>query len=373
MANFVNDYSNLAGAGAAFNSFAEAYERAQDSQSKRQEMQARMESEKTKAQREADQTAISARVAGLQKNATNGNYEEAPLSPKERSANMLKAFGEGAMPTGTDEQGNPTGYKVDTTTPRYKAALNSGIRTGATLGTRQDNQSAAAINKIHQDHTLVGMRGQAANVDKGLHTLEGSADHKPTWIEVNEIAQDYANALSGNKGSSDFKLKQSEQQSFDKFLGDLKGKINSDPNQPADQAYIDFYKNFGSRLKGIFDKQMASRANNLLVGAQRAYKHNPDAYEAMKEAAGLYKNGGWRESPDIEQTAPAPQQAPAQQAPPQGLVQPQQGLLGRIAGFLSPSAQAAPQAQQAPTQTKPQTVIQNGHTYTLNPKTGQYE
>ncbi len=61
MANFVTDYSNLAAAGAGFQSFADAYSKAQDQQMKRQEMEARIASDKTKSERDAFEHSLSQR------------------------------------------------------------------------------------------------------------------------------------------------------------------------------------------------------------------------------------------------------------------------------------------------------------------------
>lgn len=334
MADFVKDYSGMAAAGSAFNSFADAFGKAKDDQAKRQELQARMQSEQTKAQREADMVAIQAKAAGLQKNAMSGDFEDAPLSAQGQAQQDLKAAAEGYK-VQRNEQGLYGGLQVDPSSPKVIAAKNSGLRgqaSAANVGTRQDNQSSAAAGKIHNDKTIIQARQQATNIDKGLETLS-NPQHRPSWIEINEVAQDYANALGGAKGSSDFKLKQSEQQSFDKFMGDIAGKIKSDPDQPADQAYVEFYKKFGGRLKQSYDKQISARASNLLVGAKTSYMHNPRAFGAMQEAANLYKTGAWRDAELVGGEA-----APEAQSP-QGLIG-QRGLIdkGLVGGAPPPTA-----------------------------------
>lgn len=299
-AGFLTDYSPIAAAGSAFQGFASAFQDAQDKQMKRTEQQAQIEAIKSKTERDKQGERLDLYKAQLMQNPDTGEYQERPLTQREQIGENTKLFGEGGMKDPND----PTGTHIITNTasPKYLAAQNAGLRGQAAMigiGTRQDNQAASAVHKIHDDKVIVQMRGQATNIDKGLDTLEGSATHKPSWLEVNEVAQDYANALSGAKGSSDFKLKQSEQESFDKYLGDVIGRAKSDPNQPADDTYINFYKQFGQRLKSTYDKQLGSRASNLLTGSKTAYAHNPNAFGAMKEAADLYRSGGWRNDPDV--------------------------------------------------------------------------
>jgi len=61
MADFLEDYSNLAAAGGAFKGFAEGFEKAQDSKAKRQEQEARAKAENAKAEREAFEHSLSQR------------------------------------------------------------------------------------------------------------------------------------------------------------------------------------------------------------------------------------------------------------------------------------------------------------------------
>lgn len=174
----------------------------------------------------------------------------------------------------------------------------------------QDNQSEAAVQKIHNDSLIKQMRSQASSIDKGQDQLS-DPNHPPSWIQLNEVANDYANALSANKGSSDFKLKQTEQESFDQKLGEIAGYVKSDPNQPADPAYVNFYKQMGDRLSSTYDKQLGQRASSLAAQSSKVYKHNPSAAEAQQDAADSYKNGNWRNDSSLNPnggSAPAPQQ-----------------------------------------------------------------
>ena len=371
---FLTDYSGIAGAGAAFQGFAGAYKDAQDQQMKRQELQAKIMAQQEQMKREATMTALGARKEGY----TVGpggptDLQSAPLAPREIADQDIKAGGEG-FNVNRDESGNYQGLAVNPNSPKMIAARMSGARGQAAMmnvGLHEDNMSAGAVNKIHSDPVLVNTRNQATNIDKGLETLKGSNTHKPSWIEVNEVAQDFANALSGNKGSSDFKLKQSEQESFDKYLGDLKARSSSNPDQPADQTYVDFYNQFGNRLKGAYDKQLAARASNKLNGLETAYRHNPNAYQAAKEAAQIYKDGSWRNDPDLHASqaqgnTPAPQSAPAPR--PEGLVN--QGILGKIGGLLG-FGQKPQNAPEAPTQQFSPDVVKYATTHGITPQAAQ--
>ncbi len=176
---------------------------------------------------------------------------------------------------------------------------------------QQDNQSEAAVKNIHNNPAIAQMRGQALSVEKGQDQLN-DPNHPPSWMQLNEVAQDYANALSSNKGSSDFKLKQSEQDNFDQKMASMKAFATSNPDQPADPAFIDFYKKMGDRLGQTYDKQLGRQAATLAAQSSKVYKHNPDAAAAQQDAADSYQNGSWRKDPSLGSGSQPAQQAPGQ-------------------------------------------------------------
>ncbi len=159
----------------------------------------------------------------------------------------------------------------------------------------QDNQAEAAVQKVHKDPLIVQMRGQANNIDKGLNLLS-DPKNPPSMTAMNEVAQDMAAALSGNKGvASDFKVKAVSTPTIEGKMQELKAYMSSDPNQPAPPDVVAFWKDMGTRLQGAYDRQMGQRANNLTQGSKTAFAHNPNAANAMQEAAATYKSGKWRE------------------------------------------------------------------------------
>ncbi len=229
---------------------------------------------------------------------------------------------------------------------------------------KRDAQSQQAVDKIHKNKELQGMRGQAQMIDKGLE-LTSDPKNPPSVVAMHEFAQDVSAALSGKAASSDMKLRSISTPTIKEKLANLESYMTSDPNQPAPPEVVKFWNGMGNRLKEAYGRQMAAKASEIAKQSGTVYRHNPDAQKAQQDAARMYKDGSWRDSTDID-NGTAPQAAPQQSAPPQGLVPPQQGFLGKMAGLVTGGGQQASPA-------KPQTVIQNGHTYTLNPKTGQYE
>ncbi len=354
MADFLTDYSNLAGAGSAFQGFAQGFQNAQDQKMKRQEMQAKMDAMKADQDRAADEAAIKAKQSGLVKTGP-GQFSDAPVTPKIKLDEDLKGGAEG-FNVNRDEQGNYTGLSVNKESPKYRSSIMQGLRGQAAMenvDTRRDNQSAQAVAKIHQDKALSGMRQQATMIDKGLE-LTSDPNNPPSVVAMHEFAQDVSAALAGKAASSDMKLRSISTPSVREKLANLESYITSNPNQPAPPEVVKFWNGMGNRLKEAYGRQMAARAGEVAKQAGTVYKHNPAAQKAQQDAAQMYKDGSWRDSSDIQETASPQQQAPQQAAPPQGLVQPQQGFLGKAAGMLGfgQQAQAAPAAPQDPNITK---------------------
>ena len=372
MADFLKDYSGIAAAGAGFNSFAQAYQDAQDRQTKRAESQAKMQAMSAQMDREATDQAIKAKAQGLQVNGP-GNVTDAPATARQKGQTIMEGAKAGVTPQ-FDENNEVTGVKADPNSLAYQSKLAqinmSGLRGQAMMqgnDIKRDSQSAQAVAKIHGDKALSGMRQQATMIDKGLE-LTSDPNNPPSVVAMHEFAQDVSAALAGKAASSDMKLRSISTPSIKEKLANLESYIESNPNQPAPPEVVKFWNGMGNRLKEAYGRQMAARASEVAKQAGTVYKHNPNAQKAQQDAAQMYKDGSWRDSSDVDSGQAAPQAAPPQQsAPPPS--QPQ-GFFSRAAGLVSGGMlgggqQAAPQ--------KPQTVIQNGHTYTLNPKTGQYE
>ncbi len=368
MADFLTDYSGIAAAGEGFKSFAQAYQDAQDRQTKKQESQAKINAMNAQMDREATDQAIKAKSQGLQVNGP-GVVSDAPASDRMKGQTIMEGAKSGFTPQ-FNENGEVVSTKSDPNSLAYQTkmiqAKMSGMRGEAMLqgnDIKRDAQSASAVAKVHNDSALKGMRQQATMIDKGLE-LTSDPNNPPSVVAMHEFAQDVSAALAGKAASSDMKLRSISTPSVREKLANLESYITSNPNQPAPPDVVKFWNDMGNRLKDAYGRQMAARANEVAKQAGTVYKHNPAAQKAQQEAAQMYKDGSWRgEDVDAGQAAPPPQR----QAPAQGLVQPQQGFLSKMAGLVTGGG------QQPAAQAKPQTVIQNGHTYTLNPKTGQYE
>lgn len=180
-----------------------------------------------------------------------------------------------------------------------KAAGVRGAGSSNLADIRRDNQSASAAKSIHDDPVLKDMRAQAVNVEKGMHLIS-DPNAQPSVTAMHEIAQDFAAALSGKGVASDFKLKNISTPTLQENIKKLESFITSNPNQPAPPEVVAFWKDMGSRLQGAYNDQMSIRAKNKLVGMERAYKHNPDAFASAKEASDLYQNGKWKELEGVE-------------------------------------------------------------------------
>ncbi len=107
-AGFLTDYSGLAAAGSAFQGFADSYQKAQDSQMKRQEHEAQMEALKAKMQREADQSEIETAKAGYSKDLQTGKLVRNQKKMQEEA--ILKLAPSGQAPV-FDSEGNITEAK----------------------------------------------------------------------------------------------------------------------------------------------------------------------------------------------------------------------------------------------------------------------
>lgn len=175
-----------------------------------------------------------------------------------------------------------------------KSLANRGGNLNINADIKRDAQSAKAVNDIHNDKMLTGMMGQAQNIDKGMNLITG--DKAPSVTTMHEIAQDFAQALSGKGVASDFKLKSISTPTLQENLAKLNQYMTSNPNQPAPPEVVAFWKDMGERLRGAYDRQMGARANSKVSEIETIYSHNPNAVKAAKSAADLYRTGKWRES-----------------------------------------------------------------------------
>ncbi len=340
MANFVNDYSNLAAAGAGFQSFAEAYERAQDSQMKRQEMQARMESEKTKAQREADQTAITAKIAGLRKS-PDGSFEDAPVSPRGRIDEDIKAGGEG-FNVKRDDTGTYQGLEVNPNSPKMVGARNQGLRMQSGNDYKQEGldlrrdvvdrrEHEKVLGRINSNANVKTRLQQYQNLDNTLSNI-ANADH--ITPEMFDEAQQAIRANLGIKGGSGVGERElTQMKSVGLNVDRMKQFLTGMPSDVGQQnQFLAHIKNLAQLEKQNISQQFDKSLKASSGGHASMYSRRPDLMEDLKDALEAQKG----------QLDPG-MQAPAQQAPPQGMLEKKQGMLsGLIGSVFGSQADAAP-------------------------------
>ncbi len=166
------------------------------------------------------------------------------------------------------------GLGQDRTDKRANAHNNS-------LQGRTDIQAYNAVQ-----HQVAPMAQQSLNIDKAIDQFS-DPNHPPSWTQVSEVAQDISAALSNSKVSSDFKLNKIEKHTLDQNMGDLKGFLTSNPDQPASPEVVKFWKNMATRLKAVYGKQMKARAETIERSA-------PDSVKGvMSKAAAPYADGTW--------------------------------------------------------------------------------
>lgn len=158
--------------------------------------------------------------------------------------------------------------------------------------TRKDDQSAQAVERINNDSAMTALTQQARNIQKGKALLNDK-NHPPSWVTLNEIAQDYSAALSGKGTGSDFKLKEIKKESIAQHLGDIATFVSSNPDQPASPEAIAFWQHFGDRLDSQYNEQIGARARQKGREAKIVYKNNPAAVEAVGNVVKSFEDGSW--------------------------------------------------------------------------------
>ncbi len=341
MADFLQDYSNLAAAGSAFEGFAKGFSDAQDKKMKRMQSEAELEATKAKLERDQDQEKLNLFKEGYKKNAS-GDFQEAPLSPRLRSANKLKAFGEGAQETGVDENGTPTGYTVDPTSPKAVAArtasqigLNRNERAQEGVEIRRDTidrrEHERVLSRINSNPNVKARLTQYQNLDNALGIITQSDSLTPQ--QIYEFQQAVRSNL-GIKGSSGVGERE---ETYFKTAGlnaaNWKQFLTGEPaNIAKDSKLLHHFQQLAQieqqNISGQFDKSLNAAAG----GHKSMYDRRPDLKEDLKDAVNAQR-----------EQMQAPQQ-------PQGLIQ-QQGLVGgglvRGGAAQAPAAAPHPQDQMA--------------------------
>jgi hypothetical protein len=157
------------------------------------------------------------------------------------------------------------------------------------LQLRIDQQSAGAVDKINK--VVEPLKTMGLKIDTGLHTLDVP---NVSWTALNEVAQEAAKVIAGGQ-VTDARLSSIKKESLDEMLSSIAARATSNPNQPANPASVKFWRDMMSRLRDANDRQIGLSAVSALSGLQTAYAHNPQAWEAIKQNAKHFQNGGWRQ------------------------------------------------------------------------------
>jgi hypothetical protein len=144
-----------------------------------------------------------------------------------------------------------------------------------------------AFSNVARDTSLLQMTGQSRNIAKGLEQINDPT-HPPSWTQINEVAQDFAAALSGKAVSSDFKLKEIKKANLSQHLGDITANLTSNPDQPANPETVKFWINMGNRLDDVYGRQIKARGEYL---RDHSPKHLAEVY---RDAAQPFVDGSWK-------------------------------------------------------------------------------
>lgn len=330
MADFLQDYSSIGAAGAAFEGFAKGYSDAQDRKMKRMEQEAQIEAMKTKMQREQDQSDLTAIAMGKAKG-SDGHWQDAPLSPREQSQETLKAALGGLDISGRDALGNPNAYKGNPTLPGYIRAqtpalvgLNRNERAEESMNIRRDTQDRReherVLTRINSNPNVKARLTQYQNLDNALGIITQSDSLTPQ--QIYEFQQAVRSNL-GIKGSSGVGERE---ETYFKTAGlnaaNWKQFLTGEPAAIAkDSKLLNHFKNLATieqqNISGQFDKSLSAASG----GHKSMYGRRPDLKEDLKDAIQAQKEQ--MQTP----TLPQGMLGPAGMLGPQGMVhggQPQQ-------------------------------------------------
>ncbi len=341
MPNFLEDYSSINSAGSAVQGFIKGLDDYQDRQMKKTEFDAKMKSMQTSAEREALNQKIDMRAKHLAQG-PDGTLTDAPMSGADRSDHLLKEATAGQMRTGEDPLGNATGYKVDPEQLKAKQMeAKAAAQASAAAMRTASNQNAQEIAKdrldradhngvlrrLAQNSNIKARVSQYQNLDNALSTIV-QADHV-TPQQVMEFQQAVRSNL-GIKGTSGIGERE---ETYFKTAGmnaaAWKQFMTGDPAELSKNSNLmNHFKQLASIEQGNIKKQF----HNSLIAATGGHK---SMYARREDLAGDLEDALTGQEGQLVSQNPA--------EPARGLVQPEQGFLGKAGGFLfgSPSQAAS--------------------------------
>ncbi len=155
--------------------------------------------------------------------------------------------------------------------------------------TAKDTQNMTAVEKVHNDSTLVGMVSQRNSIQKGKGLLVPGKDGAlPSWKAAAEVLQDYSTALNPKGGGSDFKLKEFQSPSAAERMAEFQSYISSNPDQPMSPGMYKWLNDFGNRLDTTYAGQIKTRAKVVGSSVANSMVHNNPAKKNVENAVQSY-------------------------------------------------------------------------------------
>ena len=299
----LDDYSGISGAGAAFQGFAKGFQDAKDHELKRQEFDAKMKAHAAQVERDATEAAIKMREHNVQKNQLTGALEDAPLTPRQQSAQRLKEISEGVKidPKTGD-------YVTDPTTPKMKGIEASKVKFNTNQEYRQSLIDDKADTKDRREHERVLTRissnpnakarlTQYQNLDNALKVITDAESLTPQQIHEFQQAVRSNLGIKGTSGVGEreetyFKTLGLNAASFQQFLTGDPANIAKDSKLL--KHFIDLARVEQKNIAKQFDKSLgAASAGHASMYARRAdlKADLQDALSAQRESLGLVPGG----------------------------------------------------------------------------------
>lgn len=279
VAPWLTDYSGYAGAGAAFQGFADALGKAQDRALTRQETQAKINAQQTQMQREKDQTQLEAQKIGMQPS-QGGGFESADLTPMQQHEQNLKDFQAGAK---TDASGNMS-YDQESLKARMadlaiqrmsNTQQNARDRidiSRANFGEKQSQNAASAGKTIQDDSLIKDMATSRASLSRGRALLNSA--QPLTYNNLNAVQQDVINGMTKGGQSSEGKVSREMQESWIGNFNNLMAKAGKyGPDNDIRKQDPGLAKQIGSLLEEV-DGSIAQNMNDRRKALSGVYSQS---------------------------------------------------------------------------------------------------
>ncbi len=383
--NFLQDYSGVNAAGSAVQGFIKGMNDMDDRKMKKQEFDAKMKAMQTQADRDAltqqleksrDDRAKLDQQANLHDKGFDTDPSSGGLVPAVRNAREIGDIRLKSKEAGYNAQfdvnGNVTNATVDPASLKSQVAQAQIAKAGAQAGNygaasdRKDNQDwekfATAINNP-SSRAQIGK--YQSNIDKAgsLKQFEGTLGLQPGMTAPDNETREQRIARYNKANPSDlYEVAKAADQLISNASSTIYGTDHLMPKDmgiaaatigqwlhngavPANSGeFIDKFMHMAERENKFYTKSRDRAVAGVSAGFSHLKGKDPDRWNDVLGEAG--RSAG----------------VSGQQEAAQG-----GGLLNR--GLVPQGLAGTPGSQSQ----KPKTVIQNGHTYNLNPATGEYE